>query len=124
MEDTQPPKLVFFKSENVVKTSAALVFHTVKRTNTARGGKITCKQSQQSAENDGQKTFSRKRSPPNHGVSRSKPFEDLCHQKATGRYGLIVPCRKFGSPYPGKAQQPKEQRYPLLSVCTVFVCVQ
>ena len=27
---------------------------------------------------------------------------------------FIVPCGKFGSPYPGKAQQPQEQRYPLL----------
>ena len=25
--------------------------------------------------------------------------------------------------YPGKAQQPQEQRYPLLSVCAVFPCV-
>ena len=26
--------------------------------------------------------------------------------------------------YPGKAQQPQEQRYPFLSVCVVFSCVQ
>ena len=29
-----------------------------------------------------------------------------------------------GSPYLGKAQQPQEQRYPFLSVCVVFSCVQ
>ena len=40
-----------------------------------------------------------------------------------GEY-LIVPCGKFGSPYPGKSQQPQEQRYPFLSVCGVFSCVQ
>ena len=28
------------------------------------------------------------------------------------------------SPYPGKAQQPQEQRYPFPSVCAVFSCVQ
>ena len=28
------------------------------------------------------------------------------------------------SSYPGKAQQPQEQRYPFLSVCAVFSCVQ
>ena len=33
-------------------------------------------------------------------------------------------CGKFGSPYLGKAQQPQEQRYPFLSVCAVFSCVQ
>ena len=30
--------------------------------------------------------------------------------------------RKFGSPYLGNAQQPQEQRYPFLSVCTVLKC--
>ena len=35
-------------------------------------------------------------------------------------YIYIFPGGKFGSPYPGKAQQPQEQRYPLLSVCAVF----
>ena len=30
----------------------------------------------------------------------------------------------FGSPYPGKAQHPQEQRYPFLSVCAVFPNVQ
>ena len=25
---------------------------------------------------------------------------------------FIVPCAKFGPPYPGKAQQPQEQRHP------------
>ena len=33
-------------------------------------------------------------------------------------------CGKFGSPYMGKAQQLQEQRYPFLSVCAVFPCVQ
>ena len=33
---------------------------------------------------------------------------------------LIVPCGKFKVPYLGTAQQPQEQRYPLLSVCAVF----
>ena len=33
---------------------------------------------------------------------------------------FIVPCGKFGSSYPGKALQPQEQRYPLLSVCAIF----
>ena len=37
---------------------------------------------------------------------------------------FIVPCGKFGSPYLGKGQQPQEQRYPFLSVCAVFSCVQ
>ena len=37
---------------------------------------------------------------------------------------LFVSCEKFGSPYLGKAQQPQEQRYPFLSVCAVFPCVQ
>ena len=37
---------------------------------------------------------------------------------------VIVLCGKFGSPYPGKAQPPQEQRYPFLSVCAVFSCVQ
>ena len=32
--------------------------------------------------------------------------------------------QEFGWPYPGKAQQPQEQRYPFLSVCVVFSCVQ
>ena len=31
---------------------------------------------------------------------------------------------KFGSPYLGEAQQPQEQRYPFLSVCAVFSCLQ
>ena len=37
---------------------------------------------------------------------------------------VVVTCAKFGSPYLRKAQQPQEQRYPFLSVCVVFVCVQ
>ena len=37
---------------------------------------------------------------------------------------FIVPCGKFGSPYLGMEQQPQEQRYPFLSVCVVFWCVQ
>ena len=37
---------------------------------------------------------------------------------------LIVPHGKFGSPYLGKAQQPQEQRYPFLSGCAAFSCVQ
>ena len=48
---------------------------------------------------------------------------------AEGRGGgvfeyFFVPRRKFGSPYLGKAQQPQEQRYPFISVCVVFSCVQ
>ena len=35
-----------------------------------------------------------------------------------------VPCGKFGSPYPGKAQPPQEQRYPFLSVYAVLSGVQ
>ena len=37
---------------------------------------------------------------------------------------FIVPCEKFGSPYPGKAEQPQEQLYRLLLVCAAFSCVQ
>ena len=40
---------------------------------------------------------------------------------------LVLHCPllgKFGSPYLGTAQQPQEQRYPYLSVCAVFSCVQ
>ena len=37
---------------------------------------------------------------------------------------LFVPCRKFRLPYLGKAQQQQEQRYPFLSVCAAFSCVQ
>ena len=37
---------------------------------------------------------------------------------------FVVPCGKFGSPHLVKAQQPQEQRYPLLSVYAVFPCVQ
>ena len=29
---------------------------------------------------------------------------------------FFVPCRKFGSPYLGKTQQPQQQRYPFLSL--------
>ena len=28
---------------------------------------------------------------------------------------------QFGSPYPGQAQQPQEQRYPFLPVCSIFM---
>ena len=37
---------------------------------------------------------------------------------------FFVPCRKFGLPFLGEAQQLQEQRYPFLSVCVVFSCVQ
>ena len=37
---------------------------------------------------------------------------------------ITVPFGKFRSPYPGKAQQPQEQRYPFLPECAVFSCVQ
>ena len=37
---------------------------------------------------------------------------------------FFVLCGKFRSPYLGKAQQPQEQRYPFLSVCAAFTCVQ
>ena len=36
---------------------------------------------------------------------------------------FVVLCGKFGSPYLGKVGQSEEQRYPLLSVCAVFVCL-
>jgi len=39
-------------------------------------------------------------------------------------YHFVVPCWKFGSPYPGNAQQLLEQRYAFLSVCAVFSCVR
>ena len=37
---------------------------------------------------------------------------------------LSLNCGKFGSPYLGKAQHQQDQRYPALSVCAVFSCVQ
>ena len=37
---------------------------------------------------------------------------------------ILAPCRKFGSPYLGKAQQPQEQRYPFLSEYVVFSLVK
>ena len=37
---------------------------------------------------------------------------------------FIVPCRKFRSPFSGKAQQSQERCYPFLSMCAVFLCVQ
>ena len=37
---------------------------------------------------------------------------------------FFVSCRKFRSPYPGKTQQPQEQRYPFLSMRAVFSCAQ
>ena len=37
---------------------------------------------------------------------------------------LLCPLREIRLPYLGKAQQPQEQRYPFLSVCAVFSCVQ
>ena len=36
----------------------------------------------------------------------------------------LSPVGKFWSPYQGKAQQLQEQRYPFLSMCVVFSCVQ
>ena len=36
----------------------------------------------------------------------------------------FVHCGKCGSPRLGKAQPPKEQRYPFLSGCVVFSCVK
>ena len=36
----------------------------------------------------------------------------------------LAGCLAMRYAYPGKAQQPQEQRYPLLSVCAVFPCVQ
>ena len=57
---------------------------------------------------------------------------DICHHQWTCSINFytdffqyfFVPCRKFGLPYLGKAQKPQEQRYPFLSVCVVFSCVQ
>ena len=37
---------------------------------------------------------------------------------------FFLSCVKMGSPDLGTAQQPQEQRYPFLSVCAVFSCVQ
>ena len=37
---------------------------------------------------------------------------------------FTVPRGKFRSPYLGKTQQLQKQRYPILSVCTVFLCGQ
>ena len=37
---------------------------------------------------------------------------------------FIVRGGNFGSPHLGTAQQLREQRYPFLSVCAVFSCVQ
>ena len=37
---------------------------------------------------------------------------------------FFIPCGKSGSPYPGMAKQLQEQRYPFLSVCVIFLCVQ
>ena len=58
------------------------------------------------------------------------PFKNNAHSSKPSDWPLslyfFVPCRKFGSPYPGKAQQPQaqEQRYPFLSACAVFSYVQ
>ena len=53
-------------------------------------------------------------------------FSFCVKNRATGDFSkyCIVPCGKFGSPYPGKAQQPREQRYLFLPVCAVISCVQ
>ena len=47
----------------------------------------------------------------------------VCVCVCLGGY-FFVPFGKFDSLYLAKAQQPQEQRYPLLSVCAVFLCVQ
>ena len=48
----------------------------------------------------------------------------LVSQKIGEFKRFVVPCGKFGSPYPGKAQRLQEQRYiPIaISVCSVFLC--
>ena len=48
----------------------------------------------------------------------------LVSQKIGEFKRFVVPCGKFGSPYPGKAQRPQEQCYiPIaISVCSVFLC--
>ena len=51
--------------------------------------------------------------------SDRRPERWLHHQ-----YLLEVSVLQFVSRYRGKAQQPQEQRYPFLSVCVVFSCVQ
>ena len=61
------------------------------------------------------------------------PSESLCRTLSTAEQGSVcvagtscffVPCGIFMSPYLGKAQQPQEQRYPVLSVYAVFSGVQ
>ena len=39
-------------------------------------------------------------------------------------YLMLCPLREIRVAFPGKAQQPQEQRYPFLFVCVVFLCVQ
>ena len=48
----------------------------------------------------------------------------ICMHVCVCNLYFIVPWGKLGSPYLGKAQQPREQRYPLLPVCAVFSCLQ
>ena len=45
-------------------------------------------------------------------------------KKPKNQYDFPVPLGKFGLPSMGKAEQLQEQRYPFLSVCAVFSCVQ
>ena len=51
-------------------------------------------------------------------------LNDLSCLKKKKKLYFTVPCGMYRSPYVGKAQQPQEQRYPFLSVCAVFSCVQ
>ena len=56
---------------------------------------------------------------------KCKSTASLSFQKILDlEWTLIVHCSKFGSRYPGKAQQLQEQCYPLLSVCAAFLHVQ
>ena len=65
-----------------------------------------------------------------NGGSRGRPPRpsrssgDLFEEYLFGLFKnyAIVSCGKFGSPYPGKAQQPQAQRHPFLSVCAVCLC--
>ena len=57
-----------------------------------------------------------------HSLTIQRQCYSIHHRIPSGTF--FAPCGKFGSPYLGRAQQPQEQRYPFLSVCAVFSCVQ
>ena len=52
-------------------------------------------------------------------------FSFFLHKKTTTLcWYPVIPCRRLGSPYQGKAQQPLEQGCLFLSEHVVFSCVQ